>query len=347
VTALHFVVPPGVDDPARPSGGNVYDLRIAAGLRDLGWDVRLHAAEAAGLGSALAGLPDEAVVLVDGLVGSTTPAAVEAESERLRLAVLVHLPLGVDLPGQVARREEEARALRAAGSVVCTSAWTRDWLRATYDLPDGVLHVASPGTDAVPLSAASGSGSRLLSVGALTPVKGHDVLVEALARLPDPTWTWTCVGAALDVEHSAGLSSAVEAAGLADRVRWAGALTGAALEAAYESADLLVLPSRHETFGMVAAEALARGVPVLAADVGGVREALGTTAAGELPGMLVRPDDAPALAQSLRSWLTEPAVRSRLRAAAGDRRATLPGWDVTAALVAGALAHVSDAGRLR
>lgn len=347
MTVLHFVVPPGVDDRTRPSGGNVYDLRVAGGLRDLGWDVRLHTADVAGLGSVLAGLPGGAVVLVDGLVGSAAPAAIEGEWDRLRLVVLVHLPLGVDIPGQAARRDEEARALRAAGSVVCTSAWTRDWLRATYDLPDGVLHVAAPGTDAVPLSAASGSGSRLLSVGALTPVKSHDVLVEALARLPDLTWTWTCVGAALDLEHAAGLSSAVEAAGLADRVRWAGALTAAALGAAYESADLLVLPSRHETFGMVAAEALARGVPVLAADVGGVRQALGTTATGELPGMLVPPDDGPVLAESLRSWLTDPALRSRLRAAAGERRATLPGWDHTAALVAGALAHVSDAGRLR
>jgi glycosyltransferase involved in cell wall biosynthesis len=347
VTALHFVVPPRVDDPARPSGGNVYDLRVADGLPDLGWDVRLHAVEVAGLGSVLAGLPDGAVVLVDGLVGSPAPAAIEGERERLRLAVLVHLPLGVDLPGQVARREEEARALRAAGSVVCTSAWTRDWLRATYDLPDGVLHVASPGTDAVPVSSASASGSRLLSVGAVTPVKGHDVLVEALAQLPDQTWTWTCVGAALDVEHAAGLSSAVDAVGLADRVRWAGALTGAALGSAYESADLLVLPSRHETFGMVAAEALARGVPVLAVDVGGVREALGATAAGELPGMLVPPGNAAALAESLGSWLSDPALRSRLRGAAGERRATLPGWDHTAALVAGALAHLSDAGRRR
>jgi glycosyltransferase involved in cell wall biosynthesis len=339
VTALHFVVPPRVDDPARPSGGNVYDLRVADGLPDLGWDVRLHAVEVAGLGSVLAGLPDGAVVLVDGLVGSAAPAAIEGERDRLRLVVLVHLPLGVDLPGQSARREQEARALRAAGSVVCTSAWTRDWLRATYDLPEGVLHVAPPATDAVPLSAASDSGSRLLSVGALTPVKGHDVLVETLVRLPDLAWTWTCVGAAIDLEHAAGLSTAVEAAGLADRVRWAGTLTGAALGAAYASADLLVLPSRHETFGMVAAEALARGVPVLAADVGGVREALGRTAAGELPGMLVPPDDAPAVAESLRSWLTDPALRSRLRAAAGERRATLPRWDDTAALVARALAH--------
>ena len=301
--------------------------------------MRLHAAEVAGLGSVLAGLPDGAVTLVDGLVGSAAPAAIEAESDRLRLAVLVHLPLGVELRGQAARREDEARALRAAELVVCISAWTRDWLHATYDLPAGVLHVAAPGTDAAPLSAASGSGSRLLSVGAITPVKGHDVLVQALARLPDLAWTWTCVGAALDLEHVANLSSAVAAAGLAHRVRWAGALTGAALEAAYASADLLVLPSRHETFGMVAAEALARGVPVLAADVGGVREALGTPAAGELPGVLVSPDDAAELAEALRSWLTDAAFRSRLRVAAGERRATLTGWDTTAALVARALAR--------
>jgi glycosyltransferase involved in cell wall biosynthesis len=342
VTVLHFVVPPGVDDPARPSGGNVYDVRVAAALRDRGRDVRLHAVEVTGLGSVLAGLPDGALALVDGLVGSAAPAALEAESGRLRLVMLVHLPLGVDLPGQVARRAEEARGLHAADSVVCTSAWTRDWLRTAYGLADDVLLVAPPGTEATSLAAASGSGSRLLSVGAVTPVKGHDILVDALTRLPDLAWTWTCVGAALDPLHAAGLSSTVEAAALTGRVRWAGALTGAALGAAYASADLLVLPSRHETFGMVAAEALARGVPVVAADVGGVREALGVTAAGTLPGMLVPAGDAGALAEAIRSWLTDPTLRSRLRGAAGERRATLPGWDHTAALVERALSLPPD-----
>ena len=108
-------------------------------------------------------------------------------------------------------------------------------------------------------------------------------------------------------------------------------LTGPALAAAYAAADLLVLPSRHETYAMVATEALARGVPVLATDVGGVREALGATAQGALPGLLVPPDDPLSLAAALRDWLEDPALRARLRLLASERRTSLETWDDTAA----------------
>ena len=172
----------------------------------------------------------------------------------------------------------------------------------------------------------SSSGQRLLSVGAITPVKGHDVLVAALASLADLGWSWTLVGASVDPAHASSLWSTLHGAGLDDRVTLAGALTGPALSAAYAAADLVVLPSRHETYGMVATEALARGVPVLASDVGGVREALGTP----LPGLLVPAEDPEALAAALRSWLTDRRLRSRLQVRAAERRTTLTGWDRTA-----------------
>ncbi len=125
-------------------------------------------------------------------------------------------------------------------------------------------------------------------------------------------------------------------AGLDDRVTLAGALTGPALSAAYAAADLTVLPSRHETYGMVATESLARGVPVLASDVGGVREALGTP----LPGLLVPADDPSSLADALGSWLTDAPLRGRLQALAADRRSTLSGWDRTATELAEVLEAV-------
>ena len=156
-------------------------------------------------------------------------------------------------------------------------------------------------------------------------------------------WTWSLVGASVDAEHATRLWTALWEAGLDDRVTLAGALTGADLAAAYANADLLVLPSRHETYGIVASEALARGVPVLATDVGGVREALGGRLRGAVPGLLVPGDDPAALAAALREWLSNDDLRTRLRHLAAERRSALEGWDVAAAAVEDVLARVAPA----
>ena len=127
-------------------------------------------------------------------------------------------------------------------------------------------------------------------------------------------------------------------AGLGDRVSFPGPRTGAELDRSYASADLLVLASHTETYGMVVTEALARGVPVLAADVGGVTEALGHGEDGTRPGLLVPPGDPAALGAALRAWLGDAELRGRLRRAARERRASLCGWPATTSVLAGVLA---------
>ena len=129
--------------------------------------------------------------------------------------------------------------------------------------------------------------------------------------------------------------------GLAGRFVLTGALSGDALEAAYAGADLLVLPSRAETYGMVVAEALARGLPVVATDVGGVRESLGEVPGRGVPGILVRPGDPGALTAALRWWLTDRGLREELRARALERRGHVTGWSITAARVAEVLQGVA------
>jgi glycosyltransferase involved in cell wall biosynthesis len=124
-------------------------------------------------------------------------------------------------------------------------------------------------------------------------------------------------------------------------VAFAGVRSGAELERSYASADLLVVASRAETYGMVVAEALARGLPAIAAEVGGVWEALGTGADGTQPGMLVAAEDPVALAGALRAWLEDAELRARLRRAARERRAALPRWSTTASAVASALTEAS------
>jgi glycosyltransferase involved in cell wall biosynthesis len=167
-------------------------------------------------------------------------------------------------------------------------------------------------------------------VAAVVPRKGQDVLVAALDSCADLTWSCLCVGT-LDraPAYAAGLQGG--------RVAFAGTRTGDALDASYAAADLLVLPSRAETYGMVVTEALARGLPVLGTEVDGVPEALGHAPDGTRPGALVPPDNPAALAAALRAWLTDSDLRVRWRAAARARRTELCGWDETAKRVAAVL----------
>jgi glycosyltransferase involved in cell wall biosynthesis len=310
---VHLIVPEGIDDPTRPSGGNTYDRRVAQGLTELGWVVHEHDI------SALASIPDGAVVLLDGLIASPAPDVLVPHARRLRQVVLMHMPIG---------DARERAVLEAATAVITTSRWTGRRLVELYGLPAERIHVAEPGVDAADLAPASASGEALLCVAAVTPHKGHDLLFDALATATDLSWHCTCVGS-LDRDPPFAAHVRQRANG---RVQFTGPRTGAALDRAYAAADLLVVPSRAETYGMVVTEALARGVPVVATNVGGVSEALGEG------GLLVPPGDPVALGAALRAWLEDAALRERLRQAARERRATLRPWAATAADVAGVLA---------
>jgi glycosyltransferase involved in cell wall biosynthesis len=325
---LHLVVPSGYAD--RPSGGNVYDRRVRAGLVGLGWEVVTHEVDGpAELAAVLPAVPDQAVLLVDGLVGSAAAPALLTEAERLRLVLLVHMPF---------ETPRERELLAAATAVVTTSEWTRRWLLEQYHLDADRLHVAVPGVDLADPAPGTNTGGELLCVAAVTRTRGHDVLLAALMGLRDLDWHCTLVGALdRDPEFVEELRGATAGAGLADRVVFAGALGHDEIDTAYAGADALVLPSHAETYGMVVTEALAHGLPVIASAVGGVPEALGHGDDGSDPGLLVRPDDPDALAEALRRWLEDPQQRSRLRRLAGLRRLTLPTWSGTTAQVARAL----------
>jgi glycosyltransferase involved in cell wall biosynthesis len=310
VTAVHVVVPEGIDDPARPSGGNVYDRHVFRGLAALGWSV-----DRAG---PIERIPQGAVVLIDGLVASDV---LVPDASRLRLVVLMHMPVG---------DERERAVLKAAAAVITTSAWARDRLLELHALPAGRVHVAEPGVEPAELAPGTRAGGELLCVANLIPGKGQDVLIDALATIEELPWRCTCVGR-LDRDP------AFVARLRHDRVTFAGPRSGAELDRCYASSDLLVLATRGESYGMVITEALARGLPVVVSDVGGVREALGDGP----PGILVAPEDPAALGAALRSWLGDAELRSRLRAAARERRRSLRPWSTTASRIADVLASVS------
>jgi glycosyltransferase involved in cell wall biosynthesis len=355
VLDVHVLVPDGIDDPASPSGGNTYDRRICRGLAATGWSVHERAvpgswpwpdAQAwATLTEVIAGMGAGAVVLVDGLIASTVPQVLVPEARRLRLVVLVHMPLGAGPQTDTDARTRERAVLSAAAAVVTTSTWTRRWLLDRYGLRPDQVHVAEPGVDAADLAPGTVAGGSLLCVAAVTPNKGHDILLAALAalsRTTDLPWRCVCVGTLnRDPGFVHRLGRQARAAGIGDRVLFTGPRAGADLDAAYAAADVLVLASRAETYGMVVTEALARGLPVVASAVGGLPDALGHGAGGSRPGLLVPPGDSAALAAALRTWLTDADVRQRLRNSAHERRMTLSGWSDTSVRISGILATVA------
>jgi glycosyltransferase involved in cell wall biosynthesis len=257
------------------------------------------------------------------------------------MVALVHTPLGQS-PDSNGARTREGAVLSAATAVVTTSAWGRRTVLDLYPLPEDRVHVAEPGVDAAPLAAGTATAGTLLCVASVVPEKGHDVLLDALSTMTDLSWSCLCVGStSRDPDWAESLRQRVLAEGLESRVRFTGPRTGAKLDETYASADLLVLPSRVETYGMVVTEALARGLPVVAAAAGGVAETLGHLKGGNRPGLLVPPEDAAALARGLQTWLCRADMRRAWRRAARERRESLPRWSATTSALARVLAEAA------
>ncbi|HEY2239178.1 MAG TPA: glycosyltransferase family 4 protein [Streptosporangiaceae bacterium] len=348
IVRVHVIVPEGFDDPGQPTGGNIYDRRVCAGLAEAGWEVLVATVAAgpagdsgdrAGLARAVSAVPDGETVLIDGLIASPAAAQLLPHTGRIRLVVLLHMPLATVAAAHhdAAAERSERSVLRAAAAVVVTSEWTQRQVLAGDAIPAGQVHVARPGADRV-AAPARPLRDHLICVGVLSRHKGQDVLVEALAALADRDWHCLLAGS-LDrdpvfVEH---LRSRITDLGYGHRVRLSGILTGPALSDAYATAGLLVAPSRAETYGMTVTEAFAHGLPVIASAVGGLPEAFGATAEGSGPGQLVPPGDPAALAAALADWLGDEDYRQRLRAAVRQRQPALRGWDQTTQEVAAAL----------
>ncbi len=336
---VYFVFPGDLDTP---TGGYHYDRRLIEELRKAGTNVqkialsdhfpfpdkqdRLQARDA------LAALPDGSTVVIDGLAFGTLDELAGAESQRLRLVALCHHPLALETGLDEAQQQEfmasEKRALHYARSVVTTSPHTRDILTVRFAVPTERIVVARPGTERGPFAPCDGDPLRLLTVASLIRRKAHDVLIDALDSLHTLPWTARFVGGdGFDPAWTESLCERVRRLQLSDRICFAGPRDD--LQAEYQKADVFVLPSRFEGYGMVFAEALAAGLPVVAAHAGAVPDVVPETA-----GILVPPDDTRALTGALKQVLTDSLLRRRLQAGARKAAATLPSWADTARLVA-------------
>jgi glycosyltransferase involved in cell wall biosynthesis len=335
---LDFVLP---GDPDTRTGGYLYDRRIVSGLCARGWTVDVISlgdgfpfpteAQRAAAEATLDRLTGTGPVVVDGLAGGVLPEAMARLAARRPLIALVHHPLAEETGLDPATRDRMAASERAglahAARVVATGPATAARLTRDYGVSPDRLGVVVPGTDIGPIAPGTGDPPVLLCVAGLSPRKGHIVLIHALAAIADRPWRLVLVGSTTrDPACAAAVRAAIAEAGLGDRVELAGELDADGLAARYAQADLFVLPSLLEGFGMVLTEAVAHGLPIVATTAPAIPD---TVPPGS--GLLVPPGDAAALAEALAAVLDRPARRAALRKAAIAARDRLAGWDDQAA----------------
>jgi len=352
---LGFVVPGRLD---QLTGGYLFDRRLVDGLRAGGRAVSVMELEGTfpdaddtareASRAALAALPDDALVVIDGLALPGFETCLAAHARRLRLVGFVHHPLSSEAgaaPARLARYAAlEARLWPLLRGIVCPSAHTAREVIAAGIAPDRVA-VAPPGTERpaaacglAPTAVAAriadgGAVVRLLAVGTLTPRKGHLDLVEALAELGGLDWRLDCVGSLERDPHcAAAVRRAIDAHRLGGRIALLGELPAAGLDAAWRRADAFVLPSLHEGYGMAFAEALARGLPIVATRAGALPETVPADASLQVP-----PGDVGALRGALRRLLGDAALRETLAAGARRAGAALPDWPTAVNRWAGAV----------
>ena len=344
-----FAIPGDLDTP---TGGYIYDKRMIAELRELGWRPealnlgegfpRPNALTLAAAKAHLSDVPKGRLIVIDGLAFGVLPDAAQALRETHPLIALVHHPLALETgvtPEQAAAlRESERAALACTRGVIATSPETARTLAAEYGVGAERITVAPPGTDRPKIVRRNSADiPALLAVGAVVPRKGYDVLTDALATLLDLPWRLTIVGdCSRDPPTVARLKADIARHRLGPRVTIEDAVPAERLGALYAAADLFVLPSRYEGFGMAYAEAIAYGLPVIGTTAGAIPDTVPAAA-----GVLVPPDDAAALAAELRRLIAQPAEREALAAGARAAAGRLPTWRGSAELFAQAIERAS------
>ena len=348
VNRIMFAVP---GDLATLTGGYVYDRRIIAELQSR-WQIGVisvgdgfpqpNAKQRTIALARLEAVPEGIPVVVDGLALGALPEAAEKIARRAPLVALVHHPLaletGLSSADALKLFESERRALAAARSVIVTSRATAVRLNADYDVSPERITVAPPGTDRGVLAKGSADCTlRLLSVGAVVPRKGFEVLIAALASISELPWLLTIAGDLIRAPATAAkLEADIARHELGGRVDLLGAVSPQRLGALYSSADVFVLASHFEGYGMAYAEAMAHGLPIIGTTGGATIDTVPPTA-----GVLVEPGNVKALSRALQMVIENEGERRRLAQGAWAAAAELPSWESTARLVTSALERLA------
>ncbi len=288
-------------------------------------------------------LPSDTVLIVDGLALGVLPEELLA-GVAVPVIALVHHPLaletGLDAQTTAQFRSTETKALAQVAAIITTSRHTRDDVVRMHNVNADRITVAEPGLEArwrATRPRTLGSTPQILSVGSVSPRKGHDVLVDALSHLKDLDWRCDIVGDITRAPDCAqGVARQIALLNLGDRVNLLGERDVGDLQAHYREASIFALASRHEGFGMVFAEAMAAALPVVACRAGAVPEVVTDQA-----GLLVPVDDAEAFAAALRHLLTEPARYASFSRGALERSQGFHDWAETAHIIADVVNSVS------
>lgn len=345
-----FAVPGSLETP---TGGYAYDRRIIAELERLGWHIELvdlgegfpwpseETLSSAGerLLKVRAGQP----IVIDGLALGVLPDLASELARRTPLLALVHHPLalewGLSVDQAALLQRSERAALASTRAVVVTSPATARMVASDYGVSADRITVARPGNDPAPQAQRSRDLGvpHLLSVGAVVPRKGFDVLVGALAALLDLPWRLSIAGdLTRDRSAAARLHSEIARHGLAGRIAVLGAVSSEQLARLYQTADLFVLASYFEGYGMAYSEALAHGLPVIGTRAGATEDTVPRDA-----GLLVAPGDAAELAEALRRAITDLGLRRRLAEGAFTAARLLPTWPQSGMIFADALERLT------
>ncbi len=342
-----FVVP---GDPKQRTGGYLYDAHMVQALERAGHNVSVVGLAGQfpmpdqlakdSLRAVLLAHPKNTLVIIDGLalggLGETV-AAIRRDlinqhtpSERARWVALVHHPLadetGLNKQQSQWLWQQEKLALAHCDQVIVTSPFTASRL-VNQGYVATLPTVVTPGVAPAPLAQQRqlknpSQATRMLSVASLTPRKGHAVLLQALQSLKDLNWVSEWVGdATRDPTHAHQLMQSITERGLDDRVVCWGEQDTEQLAERYGVADVCVLPSFYEGYGMVITEAIARGLPVITTDGGALPDTLPAGA-----GLIVPAGDAQALAEALRAWCEDASLRQSLTQGAIKARASLADW---------------------
>jgi glycosyltransferase involved in cell wall biosynthesis len=358
---MFFIVPGPL---ATRTGGYEYDRRMIDGLRALGWCVETreldgecpcpNACAPAGAAAMLASLPDGALAVVDGLALRSMSDQIERESARLRIVALVHMLVGAEtgLGPDVAAQflTAERRALKASALVVVTGRSVVGEV-TQYGVAESRVLVVEPGTDPAPIARGSSGGPlRLLCVATVNRGKGHAILFRALASLSAAgggeraaskcvsDWRLTCAGSLTrDPETVRHLRGQLQADHLEDHITLSGEVDRVELDALYDAADVFVLPTLHETYGMAVAEALARGLPVVSTRTGAIPDLVGDEA-----GLLAAPGDAQGFSAALGRVMSDSDLRQRLTGGARRARSRLRRWEDAVGVMSRALTALSS-----